>query len=342
MAITAYIGLPGAGKSYEMVRSVIIPAMKAGRRIVTNVYGVDDEKIRAYIRKHDKTVSDISGELVFVTNEQVLKPDFFPVPGVESPVAHAGDLIVLDECHRFFSSDSTMSEQARIFAAEHRHYVNVQGHTSDLVLVNQALGTLCKFMKERIETTYRMTKLIALGLNNRYRVDVFSGCRLSRANLVNSYQEKYKSEIYSLYHSYDGVNAEEQRIDSRARVFKKSTLIYFLFFIIFIVWAVFSYLVPFFSGETMGVKKTASVSAHPVSIPSHSVSSESESHPVSVQWCVSGFYFDGERNYVLLRDASGHLRMVSRNDFTGDGIMLTGTVDGQQVTTWSCNNGGAS
>ncbi|WP_190274750.1 hypothetical protein [Escherichia coli] len=63
---------------------------------------------------------------------------------------------------------------------------------------------------------------------------------------------------------------------------------------------------------------------------------------VSSQWCVSGIYFDGEHNFVLLRDVSGHLRMVSRNAFQGDGIMLHGVVDGQQVTTWACNNGGAS
>ncbi|EBR4270925.1 zonular occludens toxin [Salmonella enterica] len=341
MAITAYIGLPGSGKSYEMVRSVIIPALKVGRRIVTNVYGVDNEKIKQYILKDKNLEPDSLGELIFVTNEQVLKPDFYPVSGVDNPVVQAGDLIILDECHRFFASDKDMTQQAKIFAAEHRHYVNAQGHTSDLVVVNQALGTLCKFLKERIETTYRMTKLIALGFDNRYRVDVFSGCRLSNANKINSYQEKYRPEIYSLYSSYDGANASEQRIDSRARVFKKSTIFYFFVFVAFAVWAVMTYVVPIFTGQSWGIKKTTENKiSQTVSDTSQQQSVEAVSQ--SVEWCISGIYFDGNRNFVLLKDTSGHLRMVSRNTFQGDGIMLHGVVDGQQVNTWSCNNGGAS
>lgn len=234
-----------------------------------------------------------------------------------------------------------MTQQAKIFAAEHRHYVNAQGHTSDLVVVNQALGTLCKFLKERIETTYRMTKLIALGFDNRYRVDVFSGCRLSNANKINSYQEKYRPEIYSLYSSYDGANASEQRIDSRARVFKKSTIFYFFVFVAFAVWAVMTYVVPIFTGQSWGIKKTTENKiSQTVSDTSQQQSVEAVSQ--SVEWCISGIYFDGNRNFVLLKDTSGHLRMVSRNTFQGDGIMLHGVVDGQQVNTWSCNNGGAS
>ncbi|EGJ3415938.1 hypothetical protein IHC78_002873 [Salmonella enterica subsp. houtenae] len=36
MAISAYIGIPGSGKSYEAVCNVIIPAFTSGRRVVTN------------------------------------------------------------------------------------------------------------------------------------------------------------------------------------------------------------------------------------------------------------------------------------------------------------------
>ncbi|SUX73736.1 Zonula occludens toxin [Citrobacter freundii] len=40
MAISAYIGIPGSGKSYEAVCNVIIPAFTSGRRVVTNIYGL--------------------------------------------------------------------------------------------------------------------------------------------------------------------------------------------------------------------------------------------------------------------------------------------------------------
>ncbi|WP_227657246.1 zonular occludens toxin domain-containing protein [Citrobacter koseri] len=48
MAISAYVGIPGSGKSYEVVASVIIPACIAGRRIVSNIYGLATQSIYDY------------------------------------------------------------------------------------------------------------------------------------------------------------------------------------------------------------------------------------------------------------------------------------------------------
>jgi len=36
MAIDAYTGMPGHGKSYGVVEHVIIPSLKQGRHVVTN------------------------------------------------------------------------------------------------------------------------------------------------------------------------------------------------------------------------------------------------------------------------------------------------------------------
>ena len=55
MPINAYTGLMGSGKSYECVSSVIIPAIRAGRRVVTNVDGINGEAIRAYCEKKFKS-----------------------------------------------------------------------------------------------------------------------------------------------------------------------------------------------------------------------------------------------------------------------------------------------
>ncbi len=46
MAISAYIGIPSSGKSYEAVCNVIIPAFTSGRRVVTNIYGLQ-KKIKS-------------------------------------------------------------------------------------------------------------------------------------------------------------------------------------------------------------------------------------------------------------------------------------------------------
>jgi putative phage-related membrane protein len=70
MAISAYVGVPGSGKSYEVVKSVILPAIATGRRVVSNVYGLDKEKIHQYLLKNKRklTVEQL-GDLVYVENE---------------------------------------------------------------------------------------------------------------------------------------------------------------------------------------------------------------------------------------------------------------------------------
>ncbi|KAA5727860.1 zonular occludens toxin domain-containing protein, partial [Klebsiella pneumoniae] len=79
MAIILYFGVPGSGKSYEVVNSRVIPALKEGRRVVTNIRGLDIKLIQNYIKKNDKKY-DIKklGELISVDHDLIQTPDFFP------------------------------------------------------------------------------------------------------------------------------------------------------------------------------------------------------------------------------------------------------------------------
>ncbi len=78
MAVSAYIGIPGSGKSYEVVKSVILPAVASNRRVVSNIYGLNKEKIHQYLlRKNKKLMIEELGEVIYVTNEQCLESDFY-------------------------------------------------------------------------------------------------------------------------------------------------------------------------------------------------------------------------------------------------------------------------
>ena len=100
----------------------------------------------------------------------------------------AGDLIVIDEVWRIWGSDKDIPKNHRSFIAEHRHFAHAEtGVTCDLVVINQDVAQIPRFIKDRIETTYRMQKHIALGLRNRYRVDVFQGIKLFKNNRMNYY-----------------------------------------------------------------------------------------------------------------------------------------------------------
>ena len=80
MAVSVYTGVMGSGKTYEAVKNGVIPAIKAGRRVVTNIAGVDSEKIRAYLIERGSKPEDL-GHVVHVTNDAVSQPGFFPGEG---------------------------------------------------------------------------------------------------------------------------------------------------------------------------------------------------------------------------------------------------------------------
>ena len=99
--VTAYTGTQGSGKTYEVVANVILPAVAAGRRVVTNVAGLQELEIYTYCR--DVLESEKIGRIVQVDNDDVVKPEFFPVEekdvlfGRFEPIVRGGDVVVLDE-----------------------------------------------------------------------------------------------------------------------------------------------------------------------------------------------------------------------------------------------------
>ncbi|MCA6917548.1 hypothetical protein LF941_19350 [Pectobacterium versatile] len=227
MAISAYVGVPGSGKSFEVVRSVIIPAVAQGRRVVSNVYGLDPQKIYDFIRKNNKT--EKIGEVIYVTNEAVQDEYFFPyknaVDDGKNTFCQAGDLICVDEAWRIWGSDSAVPQNHRSFIAEHRHFAHAEtGVTCDLVVINQSISNLPRFIRDRTETTYRMTKLKSLGLSSMYRVEIFGGAKLTKNERVSVKNYRYDKRIFPLYQSYDG-NGAEQVVDKRQSIFSNATLL---------------------------------------------------------------------------------------------------------------------
>ena len=61
MAINAYTGLQGSGKSFEVMRSVVLEAIFAGRNVVTNIDGINEERIHAYLVKKREADPDRLG-----------------------------------------------------------------------------------------------------------------------------------------------------------------------------------------------------------------------------------------------------------------------------------------
>ncbi|QPB42569.1 zonular occludens toxin family protein [Rodentibacter haemolyticus] len=355
MAINAYVGIPGSGKTYEVVRSVILPAFLAGRRIVTNIEGIDENNFLDYIDKqnekrkeHNQIDTSRLGKIIKVEDDDVLKSHFFPYKNSndEDTIAQNGDLICIDEIWRIFDEAKKIKEEHRSFIAEHRHFVNEQGNTSDLVVINQSVSNIPRFIKDRIETTYKMTKLKSLGLDSRYRIDVYSGSKTFKTTLVHSIQSKYDPEIFPLYKSYDGNNAKEQAIDDRSNLLKNKFFIskFILSFLLMIGGGY--YLYHYFNGSQIkdNEVKTAQNEENKTTNETKSKKTKREQYkegridienaPLSKNWRIVGQLERKGKRVVILWDGS-NLRYEQPSNFIHSGNRLTGLIDGEKVTIYS-------
>lgn len=220
MAINAYTGLMGSGKTYEVVSSVILPAIKAGRDVVTNIYGLNQDLVYKHLEQPDKGCE--FGKIRIVQNEDVEKPDFFPRSETdETSLVRHGNLVAIDEAWRFWGSNKWPQEHM-IFFREHRHYVDARGISCDMALMVQDITDLDKRLKNVIEMSFGFTKLKSLGFSSRYRIEVYEGSKLYKSKRTSWSSKTYNKKIFPLYKSYasDSVQGIEKSIDGRQNLLK--------------------------------------------------------------------------------------------------------------------------
>lgn len=218
MSILLYTGRPGAGKSYSAISNVIIPAIKAGRTVVTNVVL---KKSEIYSEYPDAQIMTLDDELSFNDVERVFNQGNFP----------AGSVFVIDECSEFFPSgqkQSNLKETVLQFFTKHRHSVGMLGKTSEIVLMTQAASQLSAWLRVLIDTQYNHVKLDKHGFAGAFRVDVYDGCHtgdnIPEKHLVKSMTGKYKSSMFKYYKSHTKNNTVfesglEEKADNRGNHF---------------------------------------------------------------------------------------------------------------------------
>lgn len=339
MPITAYVGVPRSGKSYEVVKSVIITAVAAGRRVVSNIYGLNEDKIKSYILKHYKNVKpEQLGVLVLVDNATCVDENFLPSMENMDTFCHAGDLVIIDEVWRVWGSDKDIPKNHRSFIAEHGHFIHPEtGVMSDLVVINQTVSDIPRFIKARIETTYRMQRLVALGLNKRYRVDVFQGVKLTKSNRTNFYQEKYRKEIFELYQSVQGSNPVESKTDKRQSIFSSKLILFFIAAIPVLIgvsgYYVYSFFNPSIKNEKVEYSTPVSDNSEKMNKPAYLPSKPKVN--ISDNWRITGELSRNGSSYVILADRKGQLRLEPRSLFQFKDRMLQGEIDGFIVNYYS-------
>lgn len=238
MAIVAYVGLPGHGKSYGVVENVIIPALKRKRVVYTN------------IPMNDEICLDELGMCVipFHIDDLIKNPNWF------KDVFQAGSIFVIDELWRLWPSGlkaTGVREGDKEFLAEHRHLVGSNNFSTEIYFITQDLSQIAMFARSLVETTYRMVKRSNIGLDSRFRVDIYSGAVTGSKPPVSKRERelhggKFKKEIYRFYKSHTksetGEAGDESKTDSRANGLKRLSIkLGFIFVIVCCVMLYFGY-----------------------------------------------------------------------------------------------------
>jgi zona occludens toxin (predicted ATPase) len=222
VSIVAYTGLPGSGKSYSVVEHQILPALRSGRTVVTNL-AMDKAAVEALAAP---------GELVEFSLEVIIAD-----PSRLYDFVKPGVVLVIDECWKIWpqgmSADKVPEEYKRLLA-EHRHMVDAHNNSTQIVLVVQDLANIAAFARRLVENTFVSHKLGYLGMNKSYRVDIYyggvTGCTPNVNKRLRFLAGRYKKEIYALYKSQTMSEAsagygDEAKVDGRANMLKRPVFI---------------------------------------------------------------------------------------------------------------------
>lgn len=208
--INLIVGQPGGGKSYEAVAFHVLPALKQGRKVITNLplhieafRALDPRYVDLIVLKHSNIEKEVEN---FKWNMFARCFDRFkskvvhrPFASIEDygdewrhPTKGSGALYVIDECHKCLPRAGTDKLVDEWFA-EHRHEL------CDVLLITQSYGKVCKNITDSVQVLYRVKKATAFGSNTSYIRKVQDGVG---GEVVNTGIRKYEPQYFPLYKSH--------------------------------------------------------------------------------------------------------------------------------------------
>lgn len=316
MPVKAYIGLPRAGKSYEVVVNVIIPALRQGRRVVSNLAGLNYDQICQIFYREGISQSSI-GQLVSVDHAEVEKPNFWRTDtdeqsGIET-FLQPGDVLVLDEVWRFWKKRGDIHPRCMNFFRMHGHMPHPDtGFICEIALISQSIRDFNENIRDVILETYQMVKNTKLGSSKSYIVHVFQRGSTSKNDFIRTLPPRfYDQQYFPCYKSHsqkkDGqADAVEENPDDRGNVLKGALFkfalplaLVFLVVSIVMLWRFFHRSAPTVQASNAQNNPSVSAAANVPPVP-----------PVSQSWRVVGIIRTSQSVSVSLVDASGNLRVI--------------------------------
>jgi len=333
VSLKLYTGIMGSGKTYEVVSEVILNSLRQGRRVVSNIAGLDIKEFTIILQSEGVPLEAI-GELVLVTHAQVLNPQFWltdtddlssrisgfiaSVTGEKIPCIRAGDVVCLDEIWRFWNGFSTKDEDGKKrpdrvmnFFRMHRQMPDPEsGLTCEIVLITQDPQDASRQVRGVVETIYCMTKLTALGMDKLYRVDIYAR-KITRSPL-RSIQRSYNPKYFPLYASHSqkkegGADAVEQSVDKRGNLFANPIYKYGIPLALLPIIPAFIFLWRMFHPAPPVEETSAPVSIAGAPAQNSTVNNQPE---VNLTWRVVGVYNSGAVLTFIIQSNTGEVRQL--------------------------------
>lgn len=265
MPFYLHTGRAGSGKSYNVIEKVILKSLEQGRTVLTNIPVIAEE--------FEKDPERFTGSLYQFDIEN-LDDDFFIN-------VHKGAIYVFDEAQKLWPSGLTVTDfpqDQKRFLSEHRHYVDDQGNSCQIVLISQDASFIAKYPRTLADNTFIYRKLSAVGSSKSFNVHIFEGCVFledaNRETPINTYLAKYNPKIFKFYKSHtlsDStiLGADENAVDNRTSVFSSWKFKYgfplVLIAFVFLIFQVISLFDPEESQLTSAGSLSRDSSAFPIS-----------------------------------------------------------------------------
>ena len=239
-----------SGKSYHAVSDFIIPALKKGQRVVTNISGLKPELFRVL-----HGVDDL--KLTIISDDQVMgfwKP-YLHADGGEG---EAGVLFIIDEIQNFYGSSNwrenkTSREELKLFLTKCGHYLH------SVVYICQVPRMVHVDVTDLTENFIKTQKInfIKFIKDNKYVYTVRNGYKgKDGSTVLKTGFRKYDPKVFVCYESaVIGGGETKTAFDTPGWLPTKALFALFLGLVILVGWKVF-----FYKGSTENASQTKAAS----------------------------------------------------------------------------------
>lgn len=253
--INALEGIPGSGKSYEAVAYHVLPALRVGRKVITNLplnidaFAAIDPAWRDLIeirtrpapRIGDWNAANIAEHEAFrlwTDREPEAQPEnIFTFGSVWDYYStwrgdkDQGPLYVIDECHVALPKLGTPDSVVQWFKL-HRHY------NAEVLLMTQSFRDINQPIAQLVATMIKCRKADILGNADEYIRKVHAGYR---GAVIQTDRRKYEPKYFGLYksntQSSGSAESKVQDVSPFVVKFKRFTWLFWVFAISYMVYA---------------------------------------------------------------------------------------------------------